>query len=152
MPPYINLDDLVDGCGSSDDEIVPNGCHGISAIETVATPLTKIHHRKRPVTVRTKHTYISIEGFGTANAKYRFKAEKGVKTDRRFPTLTDALVAKFCYMLKVKVLQGKHKPKPRKADDTRGELREMRKDMDALKAQNEELLKIVKHIRYILEE
>ena len=153
-PPYINLDDLVDGCGSSDDEIVPNGCHGISAIETVATPLTKIHHRKRPVTVRTKHTYISIEGFGSANPKYRFKAQYGGRCDRRFPSLTDALVYKFCYTIKNRRLK-KSSGRPKLGLpklDTRGELRQIRKEMGALKAQNQELLKIVKHIRYILEE
>tara|TARA_R110000822_G_scaffold297110_1_gene419663 strand:- start:807 stop:1313 length:507 start_codon:yes stop_codon:yes gene_type:complete len=163
-PPYINLDDLVDGCGSSDDDATPDTPHTGTNDKpaTVATPnsttnskpLTGIHHRKRPVTKKTKHTYISIEGFGSANPKYRFKAQYGGRCDRRFPSLTDALVYKFCYTIKNRRLK-KSSGRPKLGLpklDTRGELRQIRKEMGALKAQNEELLKIVKHIRYILEE
>ena len=147
MPPFIDPNDFEDGVGSSDEDV-----HG-STIATVAPkPVTAIHTRKRPVTLRTKHTYISIVGAGSERVKWRFKAEYGgIKRDKRYPCLTDALVAKFCYAMLVQKHRGTRKL------DSRGELRKINEKVDILEKQNAELLKmsigqlkILQHIRYIL--
>ena len=143
MPPLVDPNDFEDGCGSSDEDV-----HA-STLTTVAPatvkPLTAIHTRKRPVTMRTKHDYISIVGLGSVHPKWRFKAEYGgIKRDKRFPSLTDALVAKFCYAMLVQKHRGTRKL------DTRGEIRRINATIDTIKEQNVEILKTLKHIRYIL--